>query len=79
MLLSGLHVIPGSQHVEERSLLRSQLEEESSLLLSKIEELNKNTVFLIAEAGKLIQGSKQLSDRLRSFENSTKRNVAAEV
>jgi hypothetical protein len=38
-------------------------------LRRNIEELNRNTVLLIAEAGKLIQGSKQLSDRLTSFEN----------
>ena len=56
---------------------RSQYEEESSLLRRKIEELNTNTVLLIAEAGKLIQGSKQLSDRLKSFEDrSTKQKVA---
>jgi hypothetical protein len=66
MLLSSTQVIPRSQH-----------EEESSLLRRKIEELNKNTVLLIAEAGRLIQGSKQLSDRLKSFEDpSTKRKVA---
>jgi hypothetical protein len=48
------------------------------LLRRKIEELNTNTVLLIAEAGKLIQGSKQLLDRLRSFEDpSTKRKVAS--
>ena len=66
MLLSSTQVIPRSQH-----------EEESSLLRRKIEELNRNTVLLIAEAGELIHGSKQLSDRLKSFEDpSTKRNVA---
>ena len=69
MLLSSMHVIPRSQHEEESSLLRRKIEEESSLLRRKIEELNKNTVLLIAEAGKLIQGSKQLSDRLKSFED----------
>jgi hypothetical protein len=68
MLLSSMHVIPRSQH-EEESLLRRKIEEESSLLRGKIEELNRNTVLLIAEAGRLIQGSKQLSDRLKSFEN----------
>jgi hypothetical protein len=58
-------------------LLRRQIEGESSLLRCRIEELNKNTVLLIAEAGKLIQGSKQLSDRLKSFEDpSTKLRVA---
>jgi hypothetical protein len=46
-------------------------------LRRKIEELNTNTVLLIAEAAKLIHGSKQLLDRLRSFEDpSTKWKVA---
>jgi hypothetical protein len=76
MLLSGTQGIHKSQH-EEESSLRSKIEEESSLLRSKIEELNANTVLLIAEAGKLIQGSKQLSDLLKSFEDpSTKRKAA---
>jgi len=58
-------------------LLRRKIEEESSLLRRKIEELNKNTVLLIAEAGRLIEGSKQLSDRLKSFENPAKRESAS--
>jgi len=77
MLLRGAQVIPRSQQEEESSLLRRKIEEESSFLRRKIEELNRNTVLLIAEAGKLIQGSKQLSDRLRSFEDPrTKWKVA---
>ena len=68
MLLSSTQGIHRSQHEEDSSLLRRKLEEESSLLRRKIEELNKNTVLLIAEAGRLIQGSKQLSDRLKSFD-----------
>ena len=77
MLLNGTLGIPKSQHEEESSFLRRKIEEESSLLRRNIEELNKNTVLLIAEAGKLIQGSKQLSIRLQSFEDSrTKREVA---
>ncbi len=69
--------MPRSQHEEESSLLQRKVEEESSFLRSKIEELNRNTVLLIAEAGKLIQGSKQLSDRLKCFEDpSTKRKLA---
>jgi hypothetical protein len=77
MLLNSTQGIASSQNEEESSLLRRKIEEESSLLRRKIEELNTNTVFLIAEAGKLIQGSKQLSDRLKSFEDpSTKRKVA---
>jgi uncharacterized Rossmann fold enzyme len=76
MLLSSTQGIPKSQHEEESSLLRHKIEEESSLLKHKIEELNTNTVLVIAEARKLIQGSKQLSDRLKSFEDaSTKRKV----
>jgi hypothetical protein len=77
MLLSSTQIIPRSQPEEESSFLQRKIEEQSSLLRRKIEELNKNTVLLIAEAGKLIQGSKQLSDRLKSFEDpSTKRKVA---
>jgi len=51
-----------------QGISRLQHKEESSLLQHKIEELNKNTVLLIAEAGKLIQASEQLSIRLQSFE-----------
>ena len=70
MLLNSTQGIPRSQHEEESSLLRRKIEEESSSLLrSNIEELNKNTVLLIAEAGKLIQASKQLSVRLQSLED----------
>ena len=56
MLLNSTGVISRSQ------------QEESALLLCKIEELNKNTARLIAEAGKLIQESKQLSTRVKSLE-----------
>jgi hypothetical protein len=77
MLLNSTQGIPSSQHEEESWLSRHKIEEESSLLRRKIEELNQNTVLLIAEAGRLIQVSKQLSDRLKSFEDlSTKRKVA---
>src|SRR4029077_7517048 len=63
MLLTSPQVVPRSQHLDEPSVL----------LLHKIEELNKNTALLITEAGKLIQESKQLSERIRSFEHfSTK-------
>jgi len=63
MLLTSTQIVPRSQHVDEPSVL----------LLHKIEELNKNTALLIAEAGKLIQESKQLSERISSFEHlSTK-------
>jgi hypothetical protein len=50
---------------------RSQHEEESALLRRKIVELNGNIVHLVAEAEKLIQESKQLSARIKSFENSS--------
>jgi hypothetical protein len=77
MLLSSAQVIPRSQREEDSSFLRRKIEEESWFLRRKIEELNKNTVLLIAEAGKLIQGSKQLSDQLKSFEDpSAKRKLA---
>jgi hypothetical protein len=68
MLLSSMQGIPNPQHEVDYSLLQRKIEGESSLLQRKIEELNRNTVLLIAEAGKLIQESKKLSDRLRSFE-----------
>jgi len=73
MLLNSMQGIPKSQHEEESSLLRRKIEEESSLLRRKIEELNKNTVLLIVEAARLIQGSKQLSDQLKSFEDPSKK------
>ena len=58
MLLTSTQVVTRSQHVDEPSVL----------LLHKIEELNKNTAVLIAEAGKLIQESKQLSAQIKSLE-----------
>lgn len=70
MLLSSSQVITKQQPQEESSL-RGKIEEESSMLRRKIEELNRNTVFLIAEAGRLIQESKQLSESLKSFEDSS--------
>ena len=60
MLLNSTQVVPRSQH-----------EEESALLRCKIGELNGNTVRLIAEAEKLVQESKQLSARIKSFEHSS--------
>ena len=76
MLLNSMQSTPRSQNEEQSSLLRRRTEQESSLLQCKIEELNRNTVLLIVEAGKLIQGSKQLSDTLKSFEN---RNIKQKV
>ena len=64
MLLTSTQVMPTLQPQKQSSALS-----ESSSLRRKIEELNRNTVLLITEAGKLIQGSKQLSDRLSSFES----------
>ena len=56
MLLNSTHVIP-----------RSQKQEESASLRSKIEELNKNALRLLAEAQKLIQESRQLSEQIKSL------------
>ena len=60
MLINSTQVVTRSQHIEESALLRS-----------KIVELNWNTIRLIAEAEKLIQESKQLSARIKSFENAS--------
>jgi hypothetical protein len=60
MLLNSTQVVPRSQH-----------EEESALLRCTIVELNWNIIRLIAEAEKLIQESKQLSARIKSFENAS--------
>ena len=68
MLLNSTQGISRLQHKEESSSLQRKIGEESSWLRHKIEELNKNTVLLIAEAGKLIQAWEQLSIRLQSFE-----------
>ncbi|MGA7931073.1 MAG: hypothetical protein WCA20_34405 [Candidatus Sulfotelmatobacter sp.] len=59
MLVNNTQIIP-----------KSQQEDDSALLRYKIEELNKNTVRLIAETEKLIQESKQLSQRMKSFRES---------
>jgi hypothetical protein len=67
MLLTSMQVIPRSQH-----------EEQSALLRCKVEELNKNTARLIAEAEKLFQESRQLSERIKSFENPRRTRKGAE-
>jgi hypothetical protein len=64
LLLNSTQVVPRSQH-------QSQRQDESALLRCKIVELNWNTNRLIAEAEKLIQESKQLSARIKSFETSS--------
>jgi hypothetical protein len=46
---------------------RSAVDGDSALLRCKVEELNNNTVRLIGEAEKLIEESKQLSERIKSF------------
>ena len=66
MLLNSTQIIPRSQH-----------EEESTLLRFKIEELNKNIVRLIGETEKLIQESKQLSERIKSFRRKERTTVGA--
>ena len=60
MLINSTQVVTRAQH-----------EEESALLRCKIAELNWNTMRLIAEAEKLIQQSKQLSARIKSFESAS--------
>jgi hypothetical protein len=57
MLLNGAQIVPSLQNDEESASLRC-----------KIEELNKNTVRLITQAEKLVEESKQLSERIKSFE-----------
>jgi predicted nucleic acid-binding Zn-ribbon protein len=42
-----------------------------------MEELNKNIVRLIAETEKLIQESKQLSERIKSFRTKERTTVGA--
>jgi hypothetical protein len=71
-LLCNLMIRIGGQSMlltSTGAISRSQHQEESALLLRKIEELNKNTARLIAEAVKLIQESKQLSERVNSLDN----------
>jgi predicted nuclease with TOPRIM domain len=60
MLVNSTQTIPS----------RSQHEDDSAFLRYKMEELNKNTVRLITETQKLIQESKQLSERIKSFRES---------
>ena len=57
MLLKSTQVVPNPRS-----------DEESASLGGKIEELNKNTVRLITQAEKLVEESKQLSERIKSFE-----------
>jgi predicted nucleic acid-binding Zn-ribbon protein len=65
MLLNNMQVIPRSQYHEE----------ESASLRVKMEELNRNTVRLISEAEQLIQESKQLSERIKSFRGQERTTV----
>jgi len=58
MLVNSTQIAPRAQH------------DDSALLRYKMEELNKNTVRLIAETEKLIQESKRLSERIKSFRES---------
>ena len=69
MLLTSTQVIPRSKHEEE----------DSALLRGKMEELNKNIVRLISETEKLIQESKQLSERIKSFRRKERTTVGARV
>ena len=67
MLLTSTQVISRSKHEEE----------DSALLQGKMEELNKNTVRLISETEKLIQESKQLSERIKSFRGKERTTAGA--
>ena len=49
----------------------------SALLRGKMEEPNKNIVRLISETEKLIQESKQLSERIKSFRRKERTTVGA--
>ena len=69
-LLCNLMIRIGGQSMlltSTGAISRSQRQEESALLLRKIDELNTNTARLIDEAVKLIQESKQLSERVNSL------------
>jgi hypothetical protein len=57
MLLNSAQILPSLQSDEDSAFLRC-----------KIEELNKNIVRLITQAEKLVEESKQLSERIKSFE-----------
>ncbi len=59
-----------SLHLNLCTFARSHHEDNSALLRYKMEELNKNTVRLIAETQRLIQESKQLSERIKCFRES---------
>jgi predicted nucleic acid-binding Zn-ribbon protein len=67
LLLTSTQVIPRSKHEEE----------DSALLRGKMEELDKNIVRLISETEKLIQESKQLSERIKSFRRKERTTVGA--
>jgi predicted nucleic acid-binding Zn-ribbon protein len=67
LLLTSTQVIPRSK----------QEEEDSALLRGKMEELNKNIVRLISETEKLIEESKQLSERIKSFRRKERTTVGA--
>jgi len=67
LLLTSTQVIPRSKGEEE----------DSALLRGKMEELNKNIVRLISETEKLIQESKQLSERIKSFRRKERTTVGA--
>jgi len=47
----------------------SQNDEQSASLRSGIAELNRNTIRLITQAEALVEESRHLSERIKSFEN----------
>jgi hypothetical protein len=67
LLLTSTQVFPRSKHEEE----------DTALLRCKMEEVNKNIVRLIGETEKLIQESKQLSERIKSFRRKERTTVGA--
>jgi hypothetical protein len=58
MLITTRQITPASQNDDESGALRCG-----------IAELNRNTVLLITQAEKLVEESKQLLERIKSFEN----------
>jgi predicted nucleic acid-binding Zn-ribbon protein len=67
MLLTSTQVISRSKHEEE----------DSALLQGKMDDLNKNIVRLISETERLIQESKQLSERIKSFRRKERTTAGA--
>jgi len=65
MLLTGTQIMPAP---------RNDNDEESALLRCRIAELNRNTVRLITQTEELVEESKQLLERIKSFENRSSKS-----